>query len=238
MLINSPAERQIRIEHKRRKLLRFLRDETWSSLPVMASLLVMTEPAMYKTLCQMERDGFIVRHKVESFRISLWGITTKGLLWAWDADEKMLPRPYFEPGKLATVTIQHNLDTQTARLQAEQSGWSEWIPGNRLPPEIKKRPDAIAQSPWGEQVAIEIERSIKTQKRYESIFSLYLQAIKRGELDKVHYVCPDAEFALRMRRMFTLIDTVPAVGERVPLTDRHRARFPVFALESWPPAAP
>lgn len=234
MLIESFSERQSRAEQKRRTLLRFLRDEVWSSLSTLAVLTKLSEAAMFKTLCQLERDGYLLRHKVTQLRLSLWGITPKGLLFAWDVDEIMEPRPHFEPSKLAVVTIQHYLDTQRARLAAEAAGWSQWTPGNRLPKNIKKRPDAVATAPNGHRMAIEIERSIKTLKRYESIFSFYLQAIKRGELAMVHYVCPDAEFAPRLQRIFALITAVPVAGERIPITEKHRARFPVFALKNWP----
>lgn len=135
------------------------------------------------------------------------------------------------------MTIQHYLDTQRARLAAEHAGWTAWIPGNRLAKNIKKRPDAVATHPSGHRVAIEIERSIKTIKRYEAIFAAYLQMIKAGDYAMVHYVCPDATFAPRLSRLFQLIQAVPVVGERVPITDKHRARFPVYALQNWPPVA-
>jgi hypothetical protein len=32
------------------------------------------------------------------------------------------------------------------------------------------------------------------------------------------------------------IQTVPVVGKRVPSTEKHRARFPVYALDNWPGA--
>jgi hypothetical protein len=237
MLIDSFAERQARGERKRRTILRFLRDETWSSLAILSVVAGQSEPAMFKTLCQLERDGFLLRHKIVQLRISLWGVTSKGLLYAWDDTELMEVRPCFEPSKLSLVTIQHYLDTQRARLAAEAAGWSQWIPGNRLPKNIKKRPDAVATLPLGDRVAIELERSIKTIKRYEVIFSIYLQMIKQGDYAMVHYVCPDAAFAPRLSRLFQLIQAVPVVGERVTLTEKHRARFPVFALENWPPVA-
>ena len=237
MLINSFKERQVRADHKRRTLLHFLRDESWSSLTNLAGVAGLSEPAIFKTVCQMERDGFLLRHKVAQLRLSLWGITPKGLMFAWDEDEPMEPRPHFEPSKLSIVTIHHYLDIQRARLAAERAGWSGWVPGNRLPKDIKKRPDAVATIPSGHRVAIEIERSIKTIKRYEAIFAAYLQMIKQGDYAMVHYVCPDAAFAPRLSRLFQLIQAVPVVGERVPITEKHRARFPVFALENWPPVA-
>lgn len=237
MLINSFQERQIRTDQKRRTLLRFLRDESWSNLANLAGVAGITEPAMFKTLCQMERDGFILRHKVVQLRMSLWGITPKGLLFAWDEHEHMVQRPHFEPSKISIVTIHHYLDTQRARLAAEGIGWSQWLPGNRLQKGIKKRPDAVATSPSGQRIAIEVERSIKTTKRYEAIIAAYLQMIKQGDYAMVHYVCPDAAFAPRLNRLFQLIQAVPVVGERVPITEKHRARFPVYALENWPPVA-
>jgi len=108
-----------------------------------------------------------------------------------------------------------------------------------LPKDIKKRPDAIATNTNTEDqiVAIEPERSIKTLKRYEAIFAIYLQMMKRDEYAKVHYVCPDASFAPRLVRMFELIKSVPIAGERAPITEKHRARFPVFALDNWPPSS-
>jgi len=84
-------------------------------------------------------------------------------------------------------------------------------------------------------IAIELERSIKTKKRYEVVFSIYLQSIKRGEYDLIHYVCPDPEFAARLKRMFQLIESVPVSGQRVKITDKHRAKFPVYSLQNWPP---
>ena len=234
MLINSYQQRCVRAQTKREVVLRFLRDETWSNLTNLAGVLGLSEPATFKTLQQLERDGFLLKFKVSALRLSLWGVTPQGLAFAWTENETMQIRPYFEPSKLSVMTIAHYLDVQRARFIAERAGWTNWIPGNRLPKNIKKRPDAIATNTEGQIVAIELERSIKTLKRYEAIFAIYLQMMKRDEYAKVHYVCPDANFAPRLQRMFELIKAVPVAGERVPITEKHRARFPVYALDNWP----
>ena len=234
MLINSFQERRVRTQTKRAVVLRFLRDETWSNLTNLAGVLGLSDPATFKTICKLERDGFLLRYKVTSLRLSLWGITPQGLAFAWNEDEVMQIRPYFEPSKLSVMTVAHYLDIQRARLNAERAGWTNWIPGNRLPKDIKKRPDAIAINPEGQTIAIELERTIKTLKRYEAIFSIYLQQMKRDEYFQVHYVCPDASFAPRLIRMFDLIKSVSVAGERVPITEKHRARFPVYSLDNWP----
>jgi len=159
-----------------------------------------------------------------------------GLLYSWDEGEKMETRYIFEPSKIRPVMIQHHLDLQVARLQAESAGWTNWLPGNLLPKDVKKRPDAIVNTfSSNRKIAVELERTIKTKKRYEAIFSIYLQAIKRGEYHSIHYVCPDPEFAVRMRRMFMLITSVPVTGERVQINEKHRAKFPVYSLDNWPP---
>ncbi len=234
MLINSYQQRCARAQSKREVVFHFLRDETWSNLTNLAGVLGLSEPAAFKTLQQLERDGYLLRYKVIELRLSLWGITPQGLAFAWGDDEIMQIRPYFDPSKLSVMTIAHYLDIQRARLIAEVAGWTNWIPGNRLPKDIKKRPDAVATNPEGQTIAIELERRIKTLKRYEAIFAIYLQMMKRDEYAKVHYVCPDASFAPRLLRMFELIKAVPVAGERVTITEKHRARFLVYALDNWP----
>ncbi len=176
----------------------------------------------------------IVRHRVTELRLTLWGITPQGLAYAWGEFEAMLIRPHFEPSKISVANIYHYLDVQRTRFAAECGGWTNWIPGHQLPLKLKKRPDAIVADLDGKIIAIEVERTIKTLKRYEAIFAIYLQSVKKGEYEMVHYVCPDPDFASRLKRVFQMIKSVPVAGERVPITDRHLAKFPVFTLEKWP----
>lgn len=235
MLIKSYAERQQRILQKRDIILKFLRDETWSNLANLSILLKMELSPTLKTLQQLERDEFVVSHKLPELRLTLWGITPKGLAFAWAEHETMEPRPYFGLSKLSIVMVRHYLDIQLARFSAENAGWTAWMPGSRLPAGLVKRPDAVVTNLAGEKIAVELERTIKTQKRYESIISTYLQLIKQGHYQSVHYICPDASLAPRLKRLFGLVNAVPVAGERIPITDRHRARFPIFALQNWPP---
>ncbi len=236
MLIKSHARRIERRDRKHETLLRFLRDETWTSMPVAARLLNLTEPAAFRTLKQLEGRRCITRHRVDALRLSLWGITPEGLSCAWTDKEAMEQRPVFEASKVSPLMIGHKLAVQLARLQAEARGFRDWTLPGRLPDTWRKRPDATAIAPGRERIAVEVEQSIKTLKRYEAIFAAYLQLIRQGELAAVHYVCPDAAFAARLRRYFDLVRAVPVGGERVAIGDKHRAKFPVFALEQWPPS--
>lgn len=234
MLIKSYDERLRRQAIRHGLVLRFLRDETWTSSPVLAALLGSSPASVSKTMYQLERKGHVIRHVAEPIRCTLWGITSHGLAHAWEEHEQMQVRGYFEPSKLSMLAVPHHLDIQRARLGALRAGWSDWMPESLLPTGISKRPDAVASTPDGQRVAVEVERHVKTLKRYEAIFAAYLQAIKRGEYDAVHYVVPDRKFAKRLERVFGLVLSVPVLGERVPITDRHRARFIVSALADWP----
>jgi biotin operon repressor len=235
MLIRSYEQRITRHEVKIARVLHFLRDETWSSGEILAALLGLSKTGIYKTLNQMERKGFIRAQQISEIKRNIYGITPQGLLYAWSENEVMQERPYFEPSRVKLSTIQHYLDTQLARLCAREDGWVHWVPGHLLPKGIAKRPDAMVKTTQGITIAVEIERTVKSRKRYEAIFSIYLQAIKRGEYDYIHYVCPDEVFATRLQRLFGLIDAIPIAGKRIDINDKHRARFPVYSLGKWPP---
>ncbi len=235
MLISDYQARQQRIEDKRRKLLRFLRYETWSSAEVLQQMLGLSSNGIYKTLSAFERDKLISSHYVVELKHRIWGITPTGLFYAWDENEIMEDRPTFQPSKVKAVMIRHHLDLQLARLKAEAAGWQQWRLEGDLPKGISKRPDAVVINPQGECIAIELERTVKTRKRYEVIFSDYLQAIKQGEYREVNYICPDPDFANRLQRLFQQIDSVPILNQRVAINDKHRSRLPVYSLEQWPP---
>ncbi len=235
MLIKSYAERMARQSARHHSVRSFLKDETWTSAYVLAQLLGCSPSQVSKTMQQLSAQHHVIGHQIESFRGTLWGITAHGLAHAWLEDEPMAVRPHFEPSRLSVLAIPHHLDVQRARLNAERAGWTGWQPENVLPVGMSKRPDAVAVSAEGLVIAVEVERHIKTLKRYEAIFSAYLQAIKRGEFQAVHYVTPDRPLATRLKRVFELVKAVPLLGERVVITDKHRARFKVSALADWPP---
>lgn len=233
-LVRSYKQRQRLMEQKQSRLLGFLRSETWTIAEIVAVVLGCTRPAGHKTLNQMQARGLVQSHRVPELGLSLWGVTPMGLAYAWGEDEAMEQRPYFEPSKVALSTIHHHLDIQRARLRCEAEGWRNWIPGTQLPLKAPKRPDAIVTSPKGSKVAVEVERTIKTLRRYKSIWAGYLRLIKEGRYDAVHYICPDEVFAQRLTRVFGLITEVPFAGQKVPITDRHRSKILVFPMSTWP----
>lgn len=235
MLISSYSERMKRNEQKVALILEFLRDETWSSPSVIASLLNLSLASAYKILNALEKKACVSRFIVEDIKQVIFGITSLGLMESWSySDAPLEKRTYFQPTKIKPVMVKHHLMLQQARINAEKMGWKNWKPAKLLPKALPKKPDAVVCSAAHETVAVELERSMKTQKRYEAIWSLYLQAIKRGEYDVVHYVVPDQRFLASLNRMFSLITFIPVGGKRVKIDDKHRTKFMIFTINDWP----
>ena len=235
MLISDYRKRTERTQRKQQILLQLLRDETWTSASIAAQWLNLSLSGAYKTLVKLERDKLIKAHYIEELKFKIWGITSDGLLQSWQDHELMQDRVYFQPSKIKPVMIQHHLDLQQARFNAEDNEWTNWLPGKLLSKNITKRPDAVAHDVKNQVIAIEVERTVKTKRRYEAIFSHYLQAIKLNEYDSVHYVCPSKKFASSLTRLFALIEAVPVAGNRVRLLEKHRAKFEIYYLHNWPP---
>lgn len=236
-LISDPAERMTRAQDKQAALLRYLRDETWSVSEVLASVAgVTSRQAIHKTLMQLERDELIKRASLPlpgRAPLTAWGITPHGLAMSLEEGEDYEPRPVFEPSRLSLQRIPHQVDLQLARQQAEAAGWSEWIRGERLGTNPVIRPDAIATSPKGARVAIEIERTIKTRKRYQVIIRDHLRQINAGSWQVVVYVTPEG-MASRLKRVFDSIESVNFGSQRAALGDEHRRRFRFVELGDWP----
>jgi hypothetical protein len=119
----------------------------------------------------------------------IYGITQTGLAVV-DADPAF---PVFEIGRTSPLWVPHHRRCQLSRIAAEKGGWTGWTSERTLRDgnvRLKKIPDAIATSPSGLKVAIEIERSVKTIKTYEKIQWLYLSELKNGKVDRVVYICP------------------------------------------------
>ncbi len=226
------AERQARNEAKRLLILRFLASgEVYTGVPIAALVMACSTSSAERTLTGLARDGALKTevHFVQSRKFKIYGITPHGLALAGEFDN-----PSFEIGRVNSAYISHHLQTQIARLNAEASGWKDWKPGKVLHGlGLKKIPDALVISPSGRRVAIELERHIKSQKRVAEIISAHLQAITQKHWDEVHYLT-SPELVLPLQKVFQKIETIPVMGERHKLEEKHRARFQFSALNDWP----
>lgn len=237
MLISDPAERAAATTQKRRAVLRFLRDETWSVPDVLAQVAGITSrQGIHSTLKAMERDELVKYHSLPIAGrrdLPTWGITPHGLAFSWDEAEEIEDRPRFEPSRLSLSRVPHQIDLQRARLAAEAAGWTDWQRGERLGFSPPIRPDALATTPRGVRVAIEVERTIKTRQRYQQILGSHLEAIRAGHWLAVIYLTPEG-MASRLRRVVEAVPYILESGERKELNDSHRRRFKFLELSSFP----
>jgi hypothetical protein len=233
------AQREARQYEKRTAVLRFLRDELWSTSSILGMVMrVQARQAVHRSLQQLEHAELLRRHtyNVLGRSMTIWGISAHGQACAFDPATEEPISAYFEPSRVSELTLAHALDVQRLRVAAERAGWTQWRNGDRLGV-VKdgKRPDALATSTHGVLTAIECERTLKTTKRYEVILAHYLQAIRRGDVARVAWVCPDGNLATRLQRIVTGIRAVPVAGQRIAIEPaRHHTALRFVSFAQWP----
>lgn len=231
----TPSEIRARAKAKEELLLDFLASgEVWTTASIAGRLLCISSRRARALLDRMVRDGLlksVVFERGVGRPGRVFGITATGLAFSSHPAADACPRFESLPSPLFAM---HHLDTQVARLQAEAAGWREWIPGKSLySAGFRKIPDALAITPGGRRVAIEIERTIKTPLRYSQIIPDALRDIKEGRYERVVYVSPQGR-ADAVERALRRVEIVKVLGEPVRLTESHRARFEFVNLFEFP----
>ncbi|MDP1775917.1 MAG: hypothetical protein Q8K94_04770, partial [Moraxellaceae bacterium] len=204
----APSDRLHRAQQKRAIVLEFLADEVWSSIAIMQLLLDLSYSTTHALLKAMVAEG-LLREKAMfvgstsgARQILLVGITSHGVAMAPNVFDAS--RSPWEASKTHALGVPHQLLTQRMRLRSADCDWSEWLPARRLMGlGIAKLPDAQAIDSNGQQVAVEIERHIKTSKRYEAVVGAYIYEIRNhARWTRVDYVCPNVQFAQRLSHAF------------------------------------
>lgn len=204
-LMTSFAERQARIAEKRRIILRFLREEIWTTAELVAALLgFATRAPAYQTLKAMERDGLLRSHAaalVYGRTLTLWGLTPHGLAFAFDDDEPLQEVSIFQPSRVSVSQMSHKIELQRLHIEALKEGWTSWVDGHNLNMgKGEKTPDAVAVTPSGVRVAIELERTVKSAKRYYDIVVSHTLRRKAYGWQEVRYYCPDESIRRRVEQ--------------------------------------
>lgn len=225
------SQQLARAAAKRNLALDFLASgEQFFNAEIASILLSTSRSSALRTLTSMVRDGELKteEHYLKGRKVMIYGITSHGLAMADKFDQSA-----FELGKNPSY-LTHHFQTQLARLKAEDQGWTDWTPGKTLHDKgLKKIPDALATSPNAKRVALEIERNIKTPKRYAEIIGAHLLGCSNKTWDEVHYLTPDGVSG-RLHKLFLSIKkvNVPTLGELV-LEPTHYNRFKFFDLSNW-----
>jgi len=233
-LIFDPAERAQRRHLKRDKVLRWLRLNTWSTADVLREVVeIGSRQAIHALLQGLCREGLIRKATISGEfgpPVLLWGITAHGAAMAARENEQIAVRT-FEPSKVNMVTMGHNLDVQRLQLRAERASWT-WEPAiSEFSRSDAKYADAIAVRPDLQKVAIEVERTVKTIKRYAEILVAHLDARRRGKWDWIYYLSPNSSMRVRVERCFREIRVVTWKGRKVRVEGKHLEPFRFYTYE-------
>ncbi|EBC2122714.1 replication-relaxation family protein [Salmonella enterica] len=225
----SYAKRQARNAEKTRIVLRWLRDEQCSTAEVVTSLLgIGAVQPVYRFLDSLVVKGLLVRAKypVDGHQVSVWGLTPHGVAFSFDEDEPLTDVIPFQPSRVSAAQLPHRLAVQCLRLDMEARGATGWRTLNRLNLKGMKVPDALAELN-GKTVAFEVERTVKSRRRYQEVVSGYLFNRKANGIDEIWYICPDRPTMVRIQRAILAVDEIvnPQTGEARKTAELDRERL-------------
>ncbi|MFZ5580129.1 MAG: hypothetical protein ACOZAQ_06685 [Pseudomonadota bacterium] len=242
LIPHSHAERMARAADKRRKILAFLRTEIWTSEPVIGELLEITHRSTVRATVQaLVRDELITIDEViltNGDKINLLGITLNGQAHAADLVGKDIALRHYEKGRVGISTIRHTLDLQVLRIRFARAGWKGWSYSDRVKPEDKNAPthrsDALVTHPQGVRFALEVERHLKSKKRYEAIIGHHLTAIRGGAYERVLYATPTGIEGGALVSILSKVNRVNVAGQSVLFGEKERGLFVVTSYQGAP----
>ena len=212
-LIRDPHLRLQIHAQKQTKILHWLKTEIYSSSEILALMLGLNHrQSLHKLLMTMQEQGLIRYAKVPVVGgyQNLWGITEHGQALAYDPSKNATPSAkVFEPGRISALRLKHILGLQKMKWQAQQADWTGWKNCDRgVRPQgksekLRHRPDVLVIDPAGLVIAVELELTFKTVKRYaeEVIQSHARQIYVEKNYQHILWVCPTAEDVRRMKNL-------------------------------------
>ena len=157
----------------------------------------------------------------------IWGITRCGVSLIQETDSDIESRPVFYKSSVNRTSMNHQLDIQRLRIIAERKGWRSWKKNarNSVMKKGEVYPDAVAVRPDHTRIAIEVERTLKTNDRYPGILVAHLIARKNRNWDESTTLVQTLKCHGNWRRFFSEISEANHLGEVLRINDAHRAPF-------------
>lgn len=242
--VHSKADRDRLKAEKEEKITRFLLEEGFSTSSRIAKFLDKTQTTAYRTLKKMESQDLVKMHEEglslgRSGKQVIWGLTPTGALLATDIESENFKVDYYEVGRVKPLTLEHSLDVQDVKIVALKNGWTEWKSSRMVQRMANGErdtwlqiPDALGVSPKGHQTAFEIERTVKTPKRYDVILSNYAVMLQEGTVREVLYISPE-RISKRLERLFRSIPTIIYGNQKIPTPEGLLKRFKFITYEEW-----
>ncbi|PHM28139.1 replication-relaxation family protein [Xenorhabdus innexi] len=226
--IRSYKERMAKKQDNEQAILRFLKDEIYSTAEILSRVLNYTATStVYTALNRMCAKGLLSTEKVDlgGYRpFNVYGITQHGAVMVLDDHDDPFKLKAFEPSKITLSTLEHRFDVQRLSLAARHQGY-QWKPTSNLKLEKgQKYPDGLMRKE-GNIWAVEVERVSKSPKRYRDIVEIYLNQITVNHWAGVVYLFPDSQLRDRVKRIFYAVDAASIGGRLQPLSPDMTDRF-------------
>ena len=213
------------------RLFYFLYEETWTHIDIIFELLNDVSNEQIEEILKEHFEEKLIRNYQLPTGFSsteqIWGIARRGVSLIQETDSDIESRPVFYKSSVNRTSMNHQLDIQRLRLIAERKGWRSWKKNarNSVMKKGEVYPDAVAVRPDHTRIAIEVERTLKTNDRYPGILVAHLIARKNRNWDEIYYFSPDAKISRQLERIFSKIDEANHLGEVLKINDAHRAPF-------------
>ena len=224
-LISDPKERAERAAEKEDYVLAWLVDFVYSTTDVLGVVLELNPSATLSALRRLERKGYIVRDEIPVYGrivLPIWGITVTGLMSFLTPQQIETQKlRYHQKGRVALSSLQHEMDVQRVALfceRAEKYDSVYWTSNREFPWPSKKGdprwpvyPDGLMNVPInGDEnnlaaIAVEVERTRKTPKRYVQILKGHAANIAQGRYYGVVYFCVDQQAVDSLKALFKRI---------------------------------
>lgn len=223
-------ERIQRSNEKRAEVLKIARRMGWVNIDGAAELLDVTRPAAARTLKGMALDGLLCLHELPGMPKRIWfSISDVGMDEASFLEDLPLSST-IQAGrwKIAPQNYQHEQDVLITGIKVKKAGAEIRLatPEGRTGRAMSEKfPDLLIDT--GTQVfGIEVEREVKSRRRYRILVANHWLAIERGYYDKVMYLSPDLPTRDRLARIVkSVFEAVRIGGQERALTDRERQCF-------------
>jgi hypothetical protein len=231
---------QARIEIRDRKhsaILRLLCDhEVFTSVSNVALLLSISESSARRALDQLVKE--YLKSEVlyiDGHQFKIYGLDSRAIL----ACDVAPDTPYFELGKVKSNFIRHKLEVQRIRIISEKMNGSFTSERKIRRNGLKKIPDGICQiylndnRVLGNTLMYEVEREVKTSKRYLEIIRHHLYSIEiENSADAVLYLFPQKYLAGATRLMQSIPHPDFPVSDY--LKENRKYRFLIGTIECYP----
>ena len=172
------------------RVLKWLFEFEYSNADILEKATARSKSAINKALKRMEFKKLIKSHKPQILRHKIWGITLNGVsrIAEDDYDENRV----FNFNKFNEFSALHHYDIQRVKLYIRKNGFNFYHTRRSFIGTKGKVPDGIMETKRG-NVAIEVERTMKSTKRYQQIWGEYVKDINDGKYIAVNYFLTDKE---------------------------------------------